>query len=73
MSTITDINRPYKKRTGEEMHDALQRFCHAAWYPSEGNHKSCFSIPIDDTDADVILSDAIRELLDLRQRLQENG
>lgn len=71
MSKITDPNRPYKPRTKDEMHDALKRFCNAAWGNHGANNRSCFSIPVDDEDADVILSDAIDELLAARGRIAD--
>lgn len=68
MSRITEIKHINKYRTKEEMREALKRFCNVAW-GNRGNKRSCFSIPPDDEDADIILSDAISELLDMRTLL----
>lgn len=71
MSTITDVNRPYQSRTEQEMRDALKRFCNAAWGNHAANNRSCFTIPVDDQDADIILCDAIDELLEARKKIAD--
>lgn len=54
------ILRKLKHRTEEELRDALSRFIH---------RKSVMSIPVDlERDADIILSDGISELIELRKR-----
>lgn len=56
--------RTPRHRTEQEMRDALRRFCEIAW-----SGKSVFTIPVDErNDADIILYDAIAELLTLRQQ-----
>lgn len=58
------------ERTEAEMRDALHRFCQAAWEPRAPVR--IFSIPPQADDADMILADAIDELLARRaQAIQE--
>lgn len=61
------MNRERKRRTEEEMRDALNRFCQAAWGPARRGEMHIFSIPPQDTDADMILGDAIDELIEARE------
>lgn len=70
MSKLTDT-RIRKQRTWEEMHDALKRFCNAVSGNSGANERACFSIPADDGDADIILNDAIDELMEARKKIIE--
>ena len=59
----------YKPRTEAELHDALTRFCDAAWGTS---NRPIFSIPANDArDADLILADGIAELVELRKKTAE--
>lgn len=58
----------HKQRTVEELREALSRFCHAG-SPRPGE-RGVMSIPMDrEHDADMILSDGIDELMQLRASL----
>jgi hypothetical protein len=65
----TTIQQKYKPRTEAELNDALTRFCDAAWGTS---NRPIFSIPANEArDADLILADGIKELVELRERVKE--
>lgn len=52
-------------RTEAEMRDALQRLIDAAYGKRT---RPCFSIPVQSSDADVILQDVIEEVLRYRSK-----
>lgn len=59
----------YKPRTEAELNDALIRFCDAAWGSS---NQPIFSIPANEAkDADLILADGIKELVELRAKVKD--
>src|SRR2546429_4675317 len=62
MARITELKRIQKHRTEEEMNKALNQFI---------DQKHMLHIPPDDEDADVVLSDAINELVDARKKIEE--
>lgn len=70
MTRITNLCQ-HQTRTEEEMREALQRFCNAAWNKSEQNQRMCFTIPPDSEDADIILGDAIHEVIEARTLLHK--
>jgi hypothetical protein len=61
------MDRERKRRTEDEMREALNRFCQAAWGPARRGEMHIFSIPLQDNDADMILMDAIDELIEARK------
>ena len=71
---MSDNERPRIQRSEELLHEVLRMLCHFVWNgkPKEGDH--VWSIPADnDRDFDLILADAISELVELRgnQKLKE--
>ncbi len=56
----------------QELRDALRRLTTAAWGPHDWPAPHVFTIPPDEKrDADVILGDAITELIETRQQLAQ--
>lgn len=54
------------RRSESEIREALQRLIDAAWHKPKT--VACFTIPVDTKrDADIILADAIDELMKLRE------
>ena len=62
MAKINENRKIQKYRTADEMHAALTAFCMGMQQQS---------IPPQTDDSDVVLSDAIAELLESRQKLED--
>lgn len=62
MAKIIQGKTIQRKRTADEMHGALAAWC---------NGTAQMSIPPQVDDSDIVLSDAIAELLEARQKLEE--
>lgn len=59
MAKVNPLKRMQKKRTEQEMRDALSKLC---------NNQAC----IDDVDSpDIVIQDCIEEILENRQLLEE--
>lgn len=75
MSRITSNKGIEKRRTDQEMRDALDRLCKAVHSRTEveisENRRACFSLPPQENDADIVLMDAINDLLEVRNLLDE--
>src|SRR6185436_21140505 len=65
MAAIKSLDDERRLHTKEEMHEALSRFLKTIRH--EEGTRAIFSIPPQDYDADIVLSDTIRELLALRE------
>ena len=62
MAKISEGKPIQRKRTADEMHQALSDFC---------NGKQHMCIPPQVNDSDIVLSDAIAEVLELRAKVEE--
>lgn len=62
---------PRFRHTEEKMREALQRFVRVAWWGTTSRPVPIFSIPArPEEDADMILADAITELVEMRLRAE---
>ena len=62
MAKVNDGKKIQKKRTADEMNAALADFCN-------GTPQRCIPPQVDDSD--IVLSDAIAEVLELRAKVEE--